>query len=71
MAKDYAVSLGKTTKVKESLSNNWFYRFIKRWLNLKIVKPQKLSMARAKSVSCESFDKYYKELSLVLTSKWA
>ena len=68
MAKDYAVSLGKPTKAKESLSNNWFYGFIKRWPNLKIVKPQKLSIARAKSASRESLDKYYKELSLVLTS---
>ena len=68
MAKDYAVSLGKPTKAKESLSNNWFYGFIKRWPNLKIVKPQKLSIARAKYASRESLDKYYKELSLVLTS---
>ena len=68
MAKDYAVSLGKPTKAKESLSNNWFYGFIKRWPNLKIVKPQKLSIARAKSASRESLDKYYKELSQVLTS---
>ena len=68
MAKYYAVSLGKPTKVKESLSNNWFYGFIKRWLNLKIVKPQKLSIARAKSASGESLDKYYKEFSQVFTS---
>ena len=36
--------------------------------NLKIVKPQKLSIARAKSASRESLDKYYKKLSQVLTS---
>ena len=68
MTKDYAVSFWKATKAKESLSKNWFYGFIKRWPNLKIVKPQKLSIARAKSASRESLDKYYKELSQALTS---
>ena len=56
MAKDYTVSLGKPTKAKESLSNNWLYGFIKRWPNLKIVKPQKLSIARAKFASRESLE---------------
>ena len=40
MAKYYADSLGKTVKAKNSLSNNWFYGFIRRWPNLKIVQPQ-------------------------------
>ena len=68
MAKDYTVSLGKPIKAKESLSNNWPNGFIKRWPNLKIVKPQKLSIARAKVASRESLDKYYEEISLVLAS---
>ena len=68
MAKDYTESLGKPTKAKESLGNNWFYGFIKRWPNLKIIKPQNLSIARSKSASRESLDKYYKEFSQVLKS---
>ena len=68
MAKDYTVSLGKPIKAKESLSNYWLYGLIKRWPNLKIVKPQKLSIARAKVASRESLDKYYEEISLVLAS---
>ena len=67
-AKDYADSLGKNTKAKEALSDNWFYRFIKRWPDLKVVKPQKLSISRAKSASRETLDKYYKELGTVLTT---
>ena len=68
VAKDYADSLGKTIKADKSLSDNWFYGFTKRWPDLKTVKPQKLSIARAKSTSRESIDKYYEELSFVLTS---
>ena len=63
MAKDYADSLAKHVKAKEALSNNWFYSFLKWWSNLKVVKPQKLSIARAKSASRETLDNYYKELS--------
>ena len=68
MAKDYADSLGKNVKAEEKLSSNWFYGFIDRWPNLKRVKPQKLSIYRAKSASREVLDKYYKELASVLTS---
>ena len=68
MAKDYADSLGKNGKAEEKLSSNWFYGFIDRWPNLKHVKPQKLSIYRAKSASREVLDKYYKELASVLTS---
>ena len=53
MAKDYADSLGKNVKAEEKLSSNWFYGFIDRWPNLKRVKPQKLSIYRAKSASRE------------------
>ena len=59
MAKDFADSLGKHVKAKEALSNNWFYSFLKRWPNLKVAKPQKLSAIRAKSGSRETLDKYY------------
>lgn len=38
-----------------------------RWPNLKLVKPQKLSTCRAKYTSKENIDKYFRELSNILT----
>jgi len=67
MAREYADSLGKSVKSERSLSNCWFYGFLKRWSDLKVVKPQKLSLARAQSASKEKLDSYYKELSTILT----
>ena len=64
MARDYAISLNKSVKPKNSLSNSWFYDFLKRWLDLKIVKPQKLAMSRAKCASKENLDNYFKELAI-------
>ena len=67
MARDYAVSLNKSVKSKDSLSNDWFYEFLKRWPDLKIVKPQKFAMSRAKCASKENLDNYFKELGTILT----
>ena len=67
MAKNYAESLGKPVKTKDALSNCWFYSFLKRWPNLKVAKPQKLTIVRAKSASRDTLDKYYKELGTILT----
>lgn len=66
MSKEYALSLKKilTTNLVGSnkLSNNWFYHFMNRWPQLKLVKPQKLSVHRAKSTSYEKIKKYFEEL---------
>jgi hypothetical protein len=67
MARDFAVSLEKILKSQEVLSNSWFYGFMSRWPNLKLVKPQKLSTCRAKYASKENIDKYFRELSNILT----
>ena len=40
MAKDYAESLGKTVKAKQSIRKNWFYGFIKQWPSFKVIKPK-------------------------------
>ena len=40
---------------------------LKRWPELKLVKPRKLSMSRAKAASQETLNKYFKELSSLLT----
>jgi hypothetical protein len=66
MARDYALHLGKPVKSSERLSDCWFYQFIKRWPNLKIAKPQKLAISRAKSASREVIDSYYSELWTIL-----
>ena len=66
MARDYAIHLGKNVKSPESLSDCWFYDFVKRWPDLKIAKPQKLAILRAKSASRETIDNYYSELELIL-----
>ena len=68
MARDYALSLNKPVKSSGHLSNAWFYDFLKRWPDLKIVKPQKLSLARAKSASKETLDNYFRELGTILTT---
>ena len=68
MASDLAKSLNKNTKSTDHLSNCWFYGFLKRWPDLKIAKPQKLSVARAKSASRNILGNYYKELSTILTN---
>ncbi|XP_062586317.1 uncharacterized protein LOC134247943 [Saccostrea cucullata] len=71
MARQYAHSLNKKLHTKnentDHLSNNWFYGFLRRWPDLKLVKPQKLSMARAKNASPEKMKAYFKELSTILT----
>jgi hypothetical protein len=63
VGRDYAQALGKNLRSVESLqlSNNWFYGMLKRWPELKLVKPQKLSMSRAKAASQENLNKYFKE----------
>jgi hypothetical protein len=68
MTKDFADILGKKVKAEKALSDNWFYGFTKRWPELKTVKPQKLSIARAKSTSRETLESYFNELDSVLTS---
>jgi hypothetical protein len=66
MAADYARSLGKSVKAREGLSQNWFYAFLGRWEQLKVVAPQKLGMARAKAASKENIGNYFQELEKVL-----
>ena len=41
---------------------------MQRWPELKIAKPQKLALLRAKATSREVLDQYYKELGTILTS---
>jgi hypothetical protein len=67
LAADYARSLGKDVKSKDSLSTVWFYAFLKRHPDLKIVQPQKLEISRAKGASHEKIENYFRELREILT----
>ena len=40
---------------------------MKKWPDLKVVKPQKLAMSRAKCASKENLDNYFKELGTILS----
>ena len=66
MASDFARSIGKGVKSEKSLSDNWFYGFLKRWSDLKMAKPQKLQISRAKSASQEVIDTYFSKLGKVM-----
>ena len=66
MAADFARSIGKQVKAEKGLSDHWFYGFLKRWPDLKMAKPQKLQISRAKSASKEVIDKYFYELGNVM-----
>ena len=48
------------------LTPNWFYGFIKRWPELKVIKPSGLECCRAKSLNSEVVERYYSELYDVL-----
>ncbi|VDI00073.1 Hypothetical predicted protein [Mytilus galloprovincialis] len=67
LATDLAVFMGKRKPQEDILSNKWYYSFMKRWPNLTISKPQKLSMQRARCASKETLSNYYKELGTIMT----
>ena len=56
----------KPMKFNEHLIIAWIYDFLKRWPDLKIVKPKKLSLARAKCAQIETLDNYLRELATIL-----
>ena len=60
VAADLAVSMGK--EVGNCLSHNWFYGFIRRWPELKVLKSQKFHLAHPEGASEEAIENYFKEL---------
>ena len=66
MATDYAIHLGKRGKDEKVFSMNWFYSFIGRWPELRVVKSSSLSEQRAKSASKESLNNYFVELNKIM-----
>lgn len=66
MATDYAVHLGKKTNNDIVFSMNWFYSFISRWPELRVIKPPSLSEQRAKCASEESLINYFEDLNKII-----
>lgn len=64
VAEGYAKSLGQTIAM-DQLSKPWFYSFLKRDEELKVVSPQKLTSSRAKSYKL-TMVMYFSELHSVL-----
>ena len=65
LASDYAFSLGLREKGNE-LTMKWYYNFMKRWPELKAVKPSGLSELRAKAASPDCIKRYFEELEKIL-----
>ena len=65
VASNFAVHLNKRTK-DNPLSLKWFYSFLGRWPELKVIKPRSLKISRAKSATIENVDKYFEELKNVM-----
>ena len=62
IATDFAIQLSTKQKQDRGLSMNWFYSFLGRWSELKVVKPRSLEVARAKAANVENVSKYFQEL---------
>ncbi|XP_061186996.1 uncharacterized protein LOC133195149 [Saccostrea echinata] len=61
IATDYAIFVGKRTPDKP-FSMKWMRCFLKRWPELKVLKPRGLEHVRAKMASSETVSKYFENL---------
>jgi len=61
IATDYAVQLGRRSRDKP-LTMKWMRGLLKRWPELKVVKPKGLEHARAKMASQETVTQYFSNL---------
>lgn len=65
LASDYAVSLGKR-EADKPFSLQWYYDFMGRWPELKLVRPSSLSEQRARCASEACVTNYFRELNHVM-----
>ncbi|KAH3865691.1 hypothetical protein DPMN_028733 [Dreissena polymorpha] len=65
MASEYAIFLGKRDK-EHPFTLKWFRLFMKRWQELKVLKPRGLEIQRAKATNKESVSVYYTELGNIM-----
>jgi hypothetical protein len=66
---DYGIQLGKRTK-ENPFTLNWFVKFIKRWPELRVLKPRALEVQRAKCTSEAVVSNYFNELENILDIKY-
>jgi hypothetical protein len=67
LATEMAIKLGKLNQGK-SLSDKWYYAFLKRWDHrLKVTKPRGLTSTRASALTQEVVTAYFADLNMVLT----
>lgn len=66
IASDYAVKLEKRQSDKP-LTLNWFRHFIKRWHELRVLKPRSLEVQLAKCTTADVVDSYFKCLKQTMT----
>ena len=65
LATDYAVAIGKRRK-EQPFSLKWFYTFMNRWPELKVIKPSSLSEQRARCANKMSISNYFEELNRIM-----
>ncbi|KAH3805636.1 hypothetical protein DPMN_133941 [Dreissena polymorpha] len=65
IATDFAIQLGKRTK-ENPFTLNWFNKFIKRWPQLRVLKPRGLEKVRAKRASDSVVTDYFKKLEAII-----
>ncbi|XP_060581496.1 uncharacterized protein LOC132738084 [Ruditapes philippinarum] len=67
LATEMAIKLGKLNQGK-SLSDKWYYAFLKRWDHrLKVIKPRGLTSTRVSALRQEVVTAYFADLNMVLT----
>ena len=66
LATDTAIYLGKWNDKEKLLGRKWLKGFLRRWPDMKALKPRSLSMIRAKAVSREVIENYYNNLEQIL-----
>ena len=67
LATDFAISRNKKRIDDPIFSQAWFEGLKRRWPAVRLAKPQKLSLVRAKSASKPVIEKYYNDLESVMT----
>ena len=65
IASDFAVQLGKPTS-SYPFTLRWFRTFLKRWPELRVLKPRSLEQCRAQSASASVVSNYFGELEKIL-----
>ena len=63
---DYAVILNKKSPDDPHFKQPWYHCFVKRWPQVRLDKPEKLAIVRAKATSKEVLDSYFSDLETVI-----